>query len=340
VQQDPYQQFASPYVTLGGDPVNMMDPSGGWSISGILGVTKIGVAGVGAIVGALVGGGVGMANGDDRGAAKGAIIGAFAGLAASYGGVGAVVQAVNGITKLLMKNTVSMPTVAQAPVVVGNVGVSGAFSDKELINNDKHQSPTQSISFDVFENKEKVGRVSGTIVKTPGGLSIELFYDNLKSKSTDFDWIQTVTTNCSLDMKLGNYEYNDPLQNDDYNDIEKTEKKPFYWTDSENPTDNYGHGHSARFFDNPARFFQTNPFQVNWSAELSLVGLNLTTMKYQSMINLRYGFTINIGGVVRINSVTISPVSSFQKKSISSAKPRLPRLIKILLVWLKLFKKK
>ena len=29
VQQDPYQQFASPYVGMGGDPVNNTDPSGG-----------------------------------------------------------------------------------------------------------------------------------------------------------------------------------------------------------------------------------------------------------------------------------------------------------------------
>jgi len=29
VQQDPYQQFASPYVGMGNDPVNLVDPSGG-----------------------------------------------------------------------------------------------------------------------------------------------------------------------------------------------------------------------------------------------------------------------------------------------------------------------
>ncbi|MCC6290053.1 MAG: RHS repeat-associated core domain-containing protein [Chitinophagaceae bacterium] len=29
IQQDPYQQFASPYVGMGNDPVNLIDPSGG-----------------------------------------------------------------------------------------------------------------------------------------------------------------------------------------------------------------------------------------------------------------------------------------------------------------------
>jgi RHS repeat-associated protein len=31
VQQDPYQQFASPYVGMGDDPINLIDPSGGLS---------------------------------------------------------------------------------------------------------------------------------------------------------------------------------------------------------------------------------------------------------------------------------------------------------------------
>jgi RHS repeat-associated protein len=34
VQQDPYQEFASPYVGMGGDPINLTDPSGGSVIPG------------------------------------------------------------------------------------------------------------------------------------------------------------------------------------------------------------------------------------------------------------------------------------------------------------------
>jgi RHS repeat-associated protein len=114
VQQDPYQQFASPYVALGGDPVNMIDPSGGWSLSALLGVGKLGVAGAGAIVGALVGGAAGMANGDKNASAKGAIIGAFAGLSASFmGGGGSAIgqialQAVIGGGKILANEAVKI----------------------------------------------------------------------------------------------------------------------------------------------------------------------------------------------------------------------------------------
>jgi RHS repeat-associated protein len=48
IQTDPYEQFASGYVGMGGDPVNMIDEDGGWSAG---------------LTGALVGTGVGFAVG-------------------------------------------------------------------------------------------------------------------------------------------------------------------------------------------------------------------------------------------------------------------------------------
>jgi RHS repeat-associated protein len=85
VQQDPYQQFASPYVALGGDPVNMVDPSGGWSATGIFAGTSL--AGrciittvLGAIAGNIIGG--------QKNGGKGMLIGAFAGLASNFIGSG------------------------------------------------------------------------------------------------------------------------------------------------------------------------------------------------------------------------------------------------------------
>jgi RHS repeat-associated protein len=92
VQQDPYQQFASPYVALGGDPVNMVDPSGGWSAlaNGLakgLGMTRLGVAALTTFAGALLGNAAyGAAGGEG---AKGLIVGAFLGLASNFGGSGA-----------------------------------------------------------------------------------------------------------------------------------------------------------------------------------------------------------------------------------------------------------
>ena len=55
VQQDPYQQFASPYVGMGNDPVNLIDPSGGfsWPPSGFLHLKTVAAGCSGAIRKAL-----------------------------------------------------------------------------------------------------------------------------------------------------------------------------------------------------------------------------------------------------------------------------------------------
>jgi RHS repeat-associated protein len=85
VQQDPYQQFASPYVALGGDPVNMVDPSGGWAATGLFSGLGIGTRiGVTTLIGAI-GGAIATAG---SGNAKGLIVGAFLGLASNFIGSG------------------------------------------------------------------------------------------------------------------------------------------------------------------------------------------------------------------------------------------------------------
>ena len=73
IQQDPYQQFATPYVGMGGDPVNLIDPSGG-SVNGAV---------IGGITGFIVGGITALANGDNpvTGALLGAALGTGAGAA-------------------------------------------------------------------------------------------------------------------------------------------------------------------------------------------------------------------------------------------------------------------
>ncbi len=86
-QTDPYDEFASGYTGMGNDPVNMVDPSGGWSlgglISGITGSSNV-LFNTAALAagGALIGGIVDFATGGDgRGALIGAGIGAGIGLA-------------------------------------------------------------------------------------------------------------------------------------------------------------------------------------------------------------------------------------------------------------------
>lgn len=74
VQQDPYDQFASPYVGMGNDPVNSVDPDGGFSVPGAV---------IGGMAGFIVGGAYALANNEDP--VKGAVIGMAGG--ALLGGV-------------------------------------------------------------------------------------------------------------------------------------------------------------------------------------------------------------------------------------------------------------
>jgi RHS repeat-associated protein len=111
VQQDPYQQFASPYVALGGDPVNNIDPDGGWAAAGIFAGTTlagrcIATTLIGAIAGTIIGG--------QKNGGKGLLIGAFAGLASNFIGgggwsIGAKVGVELGIqgAKVLANNAVN-----------------------------------------------------------------------------------------------------------------------------------------------------------------------------------------------------------------------------------------
>jgi RHS repeat-associated protein len=106
LQNDPYDQFASSYTGMGNDPVNNVDPTGGFSlgglISGITGSSNVlfNTAAL-AVGGALVGGIVDFATGGDgRGALIGAGIGVGVGLASgiNWGGIGASTIASAGVS--------------------------------------------------------------------------------------------------------------------------------------------------------------------------------------------------------------------------------------------------
>ena len=79
-QMDPYNEFASSYVGMGDDPINLVDPSGGFVIAGL---TKAGTTAILMIGGAIIGTAVGIISGDDdfTGTLIGAGIGLGAGLA-------------------------------------------------------------------------------------------------------------------------------------------------------------------------------------------------------------------------------------------------------------------
>jgi RHS repeat-associated protein len=147
VQQDPYQEFASPYVGMGNDPVNLVDPSGGSILSGL---TKAGTVAVFTIGGAIIGTAIDLISGGDgfKGTAIGAGIG---GLAAGFGfliekiTVGMGIQTANIAVSLI--NT-KMTT-----------GQAGKQADNRYLGTDKNlngQGELQQIqSFKVIDTKTK-----------------------------------------------------------------------------------------------------------------------------------------------------------------------------------------
>jgi RHS repeat-associated protein len=83
VQQDPYQEFASPYSGMADDPVNFTDPSGGSILSGLSTAGRLTVTTLG---GAILGGMIDAFSGGDGWTGVG--IGAGVGLAAGLGSLG------------------------------------------------------------------------------------------------------------------------------------------------------------------------------------------------------------------------------------------------------------
>jgi RHS repeat-associated protein len=80
VQQDPYQQFASPYLSMGNDPINNIDPSGGYSFGPF--VSSVMNRALWAVGGAMIGGAIDAASGGNG--INGALIGGAVGLGASF----------------------------------------------------------------------------------------------------------------------------------------------------------------------------------------------------------------------------------------------------------------
>lgn len=78
VQQDPFDEFPSPYTGMGNDPVNNIDPSGGWAATGLFeGMSRAGIIATTTLGGAIVGGAVDLLSGGGGG--KGLLIGASIG---------------------------------------------------------------------------------------------------------------------------------------------------------------------------------------------------------------------------------------------------------------------
>lgn len=95
LQADPYDQFSSPYIGMGNNPVLLSDPNGGWAAKGIFeGVSNFGRAAATTLAGAIVGGVIDVLSGGDGKA--GLLIGAGTGLLSNFDvllGIGAGMKA-------------------------------------------------------------------------------------------------------------------------------------------------------------------------------------------------------------------------------------------------------
>ena len=110
---DPFDEFASPYVGMGNDPISRVDPTGGFT-GMMAGMTALGRAAFFTGAGAIVGGIVGGIAGDGL---KGMAIGATIGLGASFAG---------GMSTLQMATTMG------ASFAVGLVSAQAPFSTSLL----------------------------------------------------------------------------------------------------------------------------------------------------------------------------------------------------------------
>lgn len=296
IQQDPYDQFASPYVGMGNDPMNGVDPDGGFSVNfgTITTLGRLGVMAGGAVAGYLIdknSGGDGW---------KGAAIGGAIALGATF-----------------------IPPFEIGSQVLRVAASAGADAAKVLVNavkiNDASTVTQENSIIKLEENGKIMGFVTVHIYqKTSIGLEIELLYKDLGSGLSDFNWIQTIHTNDPPDKNGLPSPYNDPQTPDD--------DKPFYWTDKELPTQNVQPGYDAKFYDRPQRPRRRMLKTIRWQAELSIVGKNASG-HYQAIGTFRYGFKSraffnfrNTLGIILKKIVNVIKMSTFHKSSIEAAK--------------------
>jgi RHS repeat-associated protein len=166
VQMDPYDEFASPYVGMGGDPVNLVDPSGGFVLAGL---TKAGSAAILTLGGFILGEAVGLISGDDD--FTGGLIGAGIGLGAGLANlsmriaVNMGIQSVNMAISIVNGGTNS-PSVGPDHVWSGNsnnfsmkVQQNGTNSIYVIINNVKKL--ITDVDLNSEENRQLIANIFG-----------------------------------------------------------------------------------------------------------------------------------------------------------------------------------
>ena len=301
VQQDPYQEFASPYVGMDNDPIVNIDPSGGNIFAGISLGGKM-------VMGAIAGGVAGIA-----------LDAAFGGDGAKGGAIGTIIGALApGVAQVTVKVAISMGL--HAVVIAGEVLKStsttldvGNMREQNKGGNDNLNGINQGSikSLDVKVDGKKVGVIDiknfyiGVDKYGRNGVVIELLYKSINTAFKKFNWIQTIRSN-ALNLSMDRSPYNDA-----------GEEPPFYYSEEEIKEQDIPVGYNAKFLDNPDRY--TNPAKdIFLEGELSLVGVNSSGV-YQEMITITYGFKLSRKGELARQDIRVQKASAFQLYSISHA---------------------
>jgi RHS repeat-associated protein len=145
------------------------------------------------------------------------------------------------------------------------------------------------------------------------GVFIVLTYKSLSKKYSDFQWLQTVTTNAP--MGCGE-QFVDPCK--------MTDNYPFHRTKAEiaNGWQSQA-GYDSKFIDQPGREAKAGSAS-SWTSELSLFARN-SSGKYIPLISLSYGFSTQKDGESVITTLfkpqAVTP-STFHRKYFEAAQKR------------------
>jgi RHS repeat-associated protein len=296
VQQDPYQQFVSPYSGMGNDPVNGVDEDGGW----------FGPAGM--LAGGVIGG----------------IIG---GMASDGDGAGAILKDVATGMGIGIATAVGLgPLINVAPKGVAGIG-SGISPQISLpvLENNKGGNPINvevgsTIPIDAFGEKGELTIFSFESFEDAdgGGVYVEFHYTSTNNKLAKPRYIQTFKTNAKVYSTTSELQHSiDPDPTDPRATVDD---RPFYWNipGGEEFTENSKVSCDARVWDRPRR--NTRSYNVFWQAEISLVAADPKTGQYNSLINFKYGFELKSNGTVIPKPLRISQPSAFQRAYVAQAK--------------------
>jgi hypothetical protein len=164
LQQDPYDQFASPYVGMGNDPVNMVDEDGGFSA-------------IGAVLGGFAGWSVGILSAKDGDFGdfmakgfSGMALGALAGGFLNAGNLGTAVQVLGGVQTVAgALGSNSEVNAGNSTPIKGTGAGHGASAKNDYNDNFDDGGPTAASIARAASTMNKTHKIAATVDLVLGG---------------------------------------------------------------------------------------------------------------------------------------------------------------------------